>query len=195
MPPTCALCRHPKRPEVDQALAAGTALRDIAGQFGTSKSALDRHRDHIVTAITKAEDARAQLSAAAILRRLARLEMHAEEVLSEARREKDPRLVLNAIKELREQVEAVGRLARDVAAARGSAAERAQSSESFQSGAGGRSPPPKRSRAFGPSRSEISPGSKTMRSMPSWLRFGRSASGRRGITTTFLSCEGGSSRD
>ncbi len=119
MPATCAVCRHPRRLEFDQALAAGESLRDIAGRFGTSKSALDRHRDHVATAIAKAEDARGQLSVEAILNRLARLETHAEEVLLGAKRKKDPRLVLNAVKELREQVEAIGRLARDVAAARG----------------------------------------------------------------------------
>jgi hypothetical protein len=41
---TCSVCGHPERQGIDQALAAHEPYRDIAGRFGTSKSALHRHR-------------------------------------------------------------------------------------------------------------------------------------------------------
>jgi hypothetical protein len=44
VPRTCSVCGHPQRPEIDQALAAQESYRDIAGRFGTSKFALQRHR-------------------------------------------------------------------------------------------------------------------------------------------------------
>jgi hypothetical protein len=44
---TCTVCRDPKRAEIDAALATGTPLRDIAGRFSVSTSALDRHRGHL----------------------------------------------------------------------------------------------------------------------------------------------------
>ncbi len=44
MPQSCSLCRHPRRPEIDSALLAGQSFRDIAGRFGTSKSAVERHK-------------------------------------------------------------------------------------------------------------------------------------------------------
>lgn len=44
---TCSICESEARQGIEEALAAGEALRDIASRFGTSKSALGRHRDHI----------------------------------------------------------------------------------------------------------------------------------------------------
>jgi hypothetical protein len=44
VPRTCSVCGHPDRQGIDQALAAHEPYRDIAGRFGTSKSALQRHR-------------------------------------------------------------------------------------------------------------------------------------------------------
>ena len=104
---------------------AGTPLRDIAGQFGTSKSAVDRHRRLCIPeAVASVEEVRLELSAEAILGRLRKLERHVQGVLTEAERKKDSRLVLGAVKEARELVEAVGRLMRDVAAAKGASLDR-----------------------------------------------------------------------
>jgi hypothetical protein len=46
MPRLCTICHHPQHEAVDQALVAGQSLRDIAGQYHLSKSALARHKDH-----------------------------------------------------------------------------------------------------------------------------------------------------
>jgi hypothetical protein len=45
---TCAICRNPKRDLIDKALQDRVPLREIAGQFGTSKSALQRHKAHMI---------------------------------------------------------------------------------------------------------------------------------------------------
>ena len=42
----CTICRHPERQRIDQALAAGASVREIAQQEGLSKSVLGRHREH-----------------------------------------------------------------------------------------------------------------------------------------------------
>lgn len=44
MPQTCTICKHPERAKIERALVQGVSLRDIAGQFGASKSAVERHR-------------------------------------------------------------------------------------------------------------------------------------------------------
>ena len=44
MPRSCSICTHPQRQAIDQALMAGAALRNIAPRFGTSVTALHRHR-------------------------------------------------------------------------------------------------------------------------------------------------------
>ncbi len=45
--PSCSVCAHPQRAEIDQAIQAGTPLRDIEKQYGTSKSSLSRHSKHL----------------------------------------------------------------------------------------------------------------------------------------------------
>jgi hypothetical protein len=45
---TCSVCRHEQREAIDQALEIGSpSLRTLAGQFGLSKTALDRHHHHL----------------------------------------------------------------------------------------------------------------------------------------------------
>ena len=55
---TCSICKSEAKEAVDQALVAGTSLRDIAGQYGLSKSALDRHHKNDIpaTLVKAAED-------------------------------------------------------------------------------------------------------------------------------------------
>lgn len=44
MPRVCTICTHPSRADIDRALVADDSLRDIARQFGVSRSALERHK-------------------------------------------------------------------------------------------------------------------------------------------------------
>ena len=39
----CTICRHTHRAAIDGALVAGYSFRDIAAQYGISKTALHRH--------------------------------------------------------------------------------------------------------------------------------------------------------
>jgi hypothetical protein len=135
---TCRLCRHADRAILDAAIAAGDTYRSIAKQAGVSAASVFRHRPHALKVIARAEQAPERSSAAAvrvvtraeeskdrltvesIVSRLGKLEADTRHVLEAALRDNDHRLTLGAIKELREQAEAFGRLARDVAAARSS---------------------------------------------------------------------------
>ena len=57
MPRRCTICDHPNREAIDQGLIAGQALRDIAGHFSLSKSALARHKEsHAPPVLTKDTD-------------------------------------------------------------------------------------------------------------------------------------------
>ena len=45
---SCTVCRHPKRQEIDQALAAGSApLTALSQEHGLSTSSLHRHKAHL----------------------------------------------------------------------------------------------------------------------------------------------------
>jgi hypothetical protein len=57
MPRRCTICDHPTREAIDQVLVARQALRDIAGHFSLSKSALARHKEsHTPAALIKDTD-------------------------------------------------------------------------------------------------------------------------------------------
>lgn len=49
MPRTCLACSSPEREAIDKALATGESFRNIAKRFGTSSSAVFRHKAHIKT--------------------------------------------------------------------------------------------------------------------------------------------------
>ena len=44
----CTICRHDRRGRIEDAIARGVSVRDIAGRYGTSKSAVDRHGRHCI---------------------------------------------------------------------------------------------------------------------------------------------------
>jgi hypothetical protein len=49
MPRPCGICTHPQRHAIDQALTAGEAFRNMAPRFGTSATALHRHKhEHLL---------------------------------------------------------------------------------------------------------------------------------------------------
>ena len=51
----CTICHHQKRPAIDRELVRGEPFRDVAKRFGTSASALHRHKtSHLPAHLAKA---------------------------------------------------------------------------------------------------------------------------------------------
>jgi len=50
MPRACSICTHRQRAEIEIALASGASFRNVAGRYGTSATALHRHRKHVCQA-------------------------------------------------------------------------------------------------------------------------------------------------
>jgi hypothetical protein len=105
MPRTCTICIHPDRLRIEQAIIAGTSLRTISGQYGPSKTAVMRHRSHVVEAMSRNKDVREQVRTGKLLddvrageERAERLFDQATEILKTARDENDPRTALQAIR-------------------------------------------------------------------------------------------------
>lgn len=68
MPRVCTICTHPEREAINLALFGEDSLRDIAERYGTSKTALQRHKaDHIPAALAKAQQAQAEAEAINVL--------------------------------------------------------------------------------------------------------------------------------
>ncbi len=112
MPRVCTICTHKSRAKIDQALVTRRPFRDIAGQYGVSKSALVRHHDdHLPAALVKAQDATEAAQADALLAQVVDLRDKALDVLDTAQGSKDLRAAIGAIREARGCVELLAKLA------------------------------------------------------------------------------------
>jgi hypothetical protein len=105
VPQTCTVCRQPNVENIEHAIVSSQPLRDIAGQYGLSKTAVARHKDHLSKRLVKAKAAQEVVRADRLMdymqqRRavLDGLDEDAWEVQQEAKRKKDGHGVLEAIK-------------------------------------------------------------------------------------------------
>jgi hypothetical protein len=111
MPRTCTVCSHPARPAIEAALVAGAAYRDIAGQYGLSKSAVERHAaEHIAQHVAAAQEAREEAQALDVVRQLKAINGATLSILSEARKARDHDTALKAIDRIQRQIELQAKL-------------------------------------------------------------------------------------
>ncbi len=100
----CSACTDSRRPALDEAIVRGDSLRDIAGRFGTSKSALARHRPHVGRALVRAASRKEERQEETLLSKVERLEADARRLGETAERDGDIRAALVAVRELLEVV-------------------------------------------------------------------------------------------
>ena len=110
MPRICTICTHTERAAIEASLLADEPLRDIAGRTGTTKSALDRHRDHIPKTLAKAKDAVEVSRADDLLAKVQGLEADARRIAAAAEESDDLRTALAGVRELTRIVELLARL-------------------------------------------------------------------------------------
>lgn len=111
---TCTVCTHPKRDEIDAALVAQEPIRDIAGRTGTTKSALDRHRQHVASGLVKAKEAKEKARADSLLDAIQGLAADAHRIKRKAEKAEDLRAALDAIGKLTKIVELLVKLRSEV---------------------------------------------------------------------------------
>jgi hypothetical protein len=109
MPRRCSVCDHHQRSEIDHALAVNRdGLRDIAGRFGLSKTALGRHKtEHLPTHLAKAVEAQDVASAGSLLEQMQALQAKTVAILEAAT---DPRTALAAVAQARGNVQLLAEL-------------------------------------------------------------------------------------
>ncbi len=111
MPRTCTVCAHPECDQIDAALVAATGYRDIAGQFGVSKSAVQRHQQgHLPAILAKAKEGQEVARADSLLDQVRELKDRALAILGRAEEAGDLRNALAAIREARGSLELLSRL-------------------------------------------------------------------------------------
>ena len=112
-PGYCSVCNHPESFEINEELIVeGASVRDIAGRYGLEKSTVQRHKVHIPGLLVKAREDWQGYEADAILERIERLERETLEQLEAAKTgdEVDRRIVLQAIREQRGNIELVAKV-------------------------------------------------------------------------------------
>ncbi len=106
MPRVCSVCTHPQRPEIDRALVDGATFRNIAERFGTSPTALTRHKkEHVPGHVAKAREAKQVADADDLLQQLKALRTKAISILQKAEGAGDYRTALAGIREARGCIE------------------------------------------------------------------------------------------
>jgi CBS-domain-containing membrane protein len=111
MPRTCTVCGNESREEIDRALVAGDAYRNIAERYGTSTTALHRHKaDHLPVTLTKAKEAGEVARADELLSRVESLQTRTLAVLEAAEETGELRTALSAIREARSNLELLAKL-------------------------------------------------------------------------------------
>lgn len=108
----CTVCTHPKRSEIDLAIATGLSKLEIARSFGVSESSVYGHGDrHLTPAIAKAAHNNAVLSAERIVSRLDEIDRVTRKLITDAIATGDIRAATSAVTELRGQLKFIAELA------------------------------------------------------------------------------------
>ena len=111
MPRKCTICEHPQVEKINTALLDGVSLRDLAGQYSVSKTALFRHKnEHIPTVLTQAQEAQEIAKADNLLAQVAELRDKALSILERAEQAGDLKTALQGIKEARSCLELLAKL-------------------------------------------------------------------------------------
>jgi hypothetical protein len=114
MPRTCTICIHALRSEIEGALVTGTAFRNIAERFGTSSTALFRHKQHLGDTLAKAKEAVEASHGDNLLEKVWELETHARRIAKAAEDTDDLRTALMGVRELTRIVELLAKLKGDL---------------------------------------------------------------------------------
>lgn len=111
----CTVCAHADLHAINKALVAGGSLRDIAGQFQLSKSAVERHQaEHLPKLLTQAKAEADVAHALDVVQQLKTINGAALTVLRDARTARDGELALKAIDRILKQIELQAKLLGDL---------------------------------------------------------------------------------
>ena len=111
MPRVCTVCAHPEREAINKALLDSETFRSIAKRFGTSATALHRHKaEHMPVALVKAQEAHEVAVADDLLAQVRDLQRRTLAILAKAEQGNDLRTALLAISQARGNLELLARL-------------------------------------------------------------------------------------
>jgi hypothetical protein len=108
----CATCVHEQRETIEQALLDGTPILRIHRQYGLSESSVRRHRDlHLSAKLARALATRDEIDGDRLVQWVGGLHQKTLVLLEKAERARDWNAARGLIREGRENLELLGRLA------------------------------------------------------------------------------------
>ena len=111
MPRTCTICTHPEVHAMDGALVAGQSFRNIAKQYGTSATALFRHKsDHLPAVLVTGQAVREEAHALDVVKQLRDINAATLAILEDARDTHQSALALKAVDRVQKQIELQAKL-------------------------------------------------------------------------------------
>jgi len=122
VPRTCLACSSPERENIDNALALGEPLRNIAKRVSISPAGLLRHESHVAVTIAKVQERRQEELGDSIFAEMRRLLDKGRELLEKFEAEGDTRGAIVALREVRATLEAMDTMQPAVDAAKQSLA-------------------------------------------------------------------------
>jgi hypothetical protein len=111
----CTVCSHESQGEIDRLLLAGTSLRVIARQHGTTASALHRHKKHISQVLVVAREATVVAKADTLLDQVKNLLAQAERLTERAEQAGSLDTALRGIAQVRGVLELLGEVSGQLA--------------------------------------------------------------------------------
>jgi transposase-like protein len=109
--PRCTICYHPERDAIEQALLMGESFRAVAVHFGTSATALFRHRQgHLAVALVKAQEATEMVHGDTLLEQVRALQTKTLTILARAEAAGQLTVALQAVREARGCLELLAKL-------------------------------------------------------------------------------------
>ena len=111
----CTVCSHESQGEIDRQLLAGTSLRTIAKQHGTSATALHRHKKHIAKVLVVAQEAAVVAKADTLLDQVKNLLSQAERLTQRAEQAGSLDTALRGIAQVRGVLELLGQVSGQLA--------------------------------------------------------------------------------
>jgi hypothetical protein len=109
--PRCTICTHAEREVIEQALLAGQPFRAVAVRFGTSATALFRHKqDHLPVALLSAQGAAEIAHGDNLLEQVRTLQSKTHAILARAEAAGQLTVALQAVREARGCLELLAKL-------------------------------------------------------------------------------------
>jgi hypothetical protein len=111
MPRKCAICTHPDKEAIDEALVRGIAFPTLVAKYRVSKDSLSRHKgNHLPAKLVMAQAAEEVAQADDLVSQVQDLQARALAILGKAETAGDLRTALGAIREGRGNLELLAKL-------------------------------------------------------------------------------------